>query len=437
MTNGPLKLVRARTAVWHELQRLQQRVTEGTADLVIQAGCAIGEVMAMAELLELPPARRRPVLLGLSRLVPADARLLDLAFREISEHDPTDMADLRLAVWAGLTPDEAGWEQMSLEGRAVCLEGLVKAGVPVDAFELKKFFHAQLAPEDRAALMLAWCTHRRFGKTSEEFELVAELDEAARLVTIPRILAQTHIVKPIAHTWAFDCDAAWQAASGRFEEALANARMSAIVAAAGAEAEGAQMNELALEDTSRLSDLHEVAELYSVGLGAAAVIGSKRWLEVVDELTADRRLLRSRVAFLKARAAAVRTLERAALAPPGRQNPYVESVLDRGQTALKELCRRLPEPWLDLLHRTTMAALYGALERRNIEVQIADVRDWLGREWPAPTSEITLSECLSKLAKAAPDQVLRLVDKIRGGPQGSREALQIRWLATALPYLPG
>jgi len=426
-------------AVWRELQALRPEAEEGgELDALLRfAGLVIGEEASRRELEASAPALRRAAMMAVARVVAPRGGLEEQAFRVVAEHDALDVDDLYLAVWAGATPREAGWEQLSLQARAAALTTLVRAGVPASAAGLLEFAQAQIDEADRDALVSAWCAHRAFERSGEEYRLIAELAPGPRLEAMAQVLARVGVSPLVAQTWAFDADAGWRLAVSEAEHAFADARVGAIAVAAGAREEGEAMVRHALGLATRLSDPGRAAAAYGVVLGASASIGVGPWLAVVETLTNDRRLLRSRRAFLAARAAAVRTLARVALTHEGAAD--LESALDRGHAALKEAARRVPERWLELLLRTTMAALLSRLQGRSIAVQLADVGDWLRQGEPEPIAEITLEECLGQLVLAAPEEVVPLSRRIVSGVGGGREAIgaRARWLAGALACLCG
>jgi hypothetical protein len=168
--------------------------------VVLATGCRIGDDASIAALDRAPAATRRSIVVrGAASMPPAEA-LAERAFHRIAECAVPTSEDLRLAVWAGMTPREAGWEHLAPEMRARNLEALVRAGVPRNPSELLVFADHQLAPEDRTALVAAWCAHRVFGHRAQEYQLVAALDPATALTAMAHVLARGPVVKVVAHT---------------------------------------------------------------------------------------------------------------------------------------------------------------------------------------------------------------------------------------------
>lgn|GEM_PF-2747751 len=345
------------------------------------------------------------------------------------EHEP-DMSERMLAVWSGLTPAVAGWGKLTQLDRIVCITRLIAAGYPAsDGFD--GFMRALLTETDREAAIVAWCRERTWTASEAEVAWLAHTTRAmARLEAMASVLARTLANRPLATEWISDADQAWRAApKDNLGRALADARFSAVLSAADDLASAEGLLGHAIQGAERENEPKERARIYRIALEAAAGLavhdarGSavEPWLRAVEKLTNDKVLLRQRESFLDARAGAVRTLPRAALTGG-------DSAVDRGHQVLKEMCRRVPERWLDLLHQATIVSLQ-AKSGRSTELQFSTIGDALRKDGiPRPIPNITLDEVMRLLVPASPERVMAIGDRLAHPVQ------RALWWATAAPY---
>jgi len=343
-----------------------------------------------------------------------------------------EMSERMLAVWSGLSPEAAGWGALTQLDRLVCITRLVAAGYPPEG-DLDGFMQALLTETDREAAVVAWCRERAFGATDAELAHLARVERPmARLEAMASVLARGEASRELAREWIADAEAAWKGApSDNLGRALVDARFSAVLSAAGDLPSAEGLLGHALAGAERENEPKERARIYRVCLEAAAglalrspqgSVAAEPWLRAVEKVTNDKALLRDRQAFLEARAAAVRTLPRAALTGG-------DATVDRGHQVLKEMCRRVPERWLDLLHAATVVHLQ-ARSKRSTELLLAGIGDSIRKDGLArPITNITLDEVMRQLAPAAPDRVLALGDKLAHPVQ------RAIWWSSAAPFV--
>ncbi len=410
-------------------------VRSAIAMLVLATRCRIDGGAAAADSLRALPAAERLHVLKL--LVAAMAPTPELAaVARVSVmgedgrylRDEPEMSERMLAVWSGVTPEAAGWGKLTQLDRIVCITRLVTAGYPES---LEQLMRELLTETDREAAVVAWCRERPWTASEAEMAWLAHTSRPmARLEAMASVLARTEASRMMASEWIADAERAWRAApSDNLGRALADARFSAVLSAAGDLASAEGLLGHAITGAERENEPQERARIYRVALEAAAGLavhdarGSavEPWLRAVEKLTNDKVLLRQREAFLEARAAAIRTLRRAALTGG-------DVAVDRGHQVLKEMCRRVPERWLDLLHQATVASLQ-AKSGRSSELQLSTIGDALRKEGiPRPIPNIPLDEIMRLLVPAAPERVLTMGDKL------SHPVQRALWWSTAAPY---
>ena len=405
------------------------------AMLAVATRCRIGA--GTEALAAMPAAERLHVLKLLVSAMAPSAALASLARATIFDASghyrraEPEMSERMLAVWSGATPEAAGWGDLTEVDRIVCITRLCAAGYPT-AGDFEAFAASLPTDVDREALVVAWCRERTFTTDAAAAEAWVRLVSRpmARLEAMASLLARGQASREVASEWIGDAEVAWKSAPrDNLGRALADARFSAVLSAAGdlASAEGLLGHALAGAESE--NDPRERARIYRIALEAAAGLaihdarGSavEPWLRAVEKLTNDRTLLRHRELFFEARADAVRTLRRAALSGG-------DSAVDRGHQVLKEMCRRLPERWLDLLHWATIAHLQ-ARSRRSTELMMSTLGDALRKEGlPRPIPAVTLDEIAKLLLPAEAERVLAIGDKITHPVQ------RALWWASAAPF---
>lgn len=428
------------TAFIERLETLA-RATEGPAKapiamLVTATRCRVGQgVDALAAL----PAPERLHVLKL--LVSARAPTPELAAitrSTILDADghflraEPEMSERMLAVWSGVSPEAAGWGALTQLDRIVCITRLVAAGYP-PADALDTFIGSLLTETDRESAVVAWCRERPFGASEPEVAHLLGVERPmARLEAMASLLARGEASRELAREWIGAAEAAWKdAPRDNLGRALVDARFAAVLSAAGDLPSAEGLLGHALAGAARENETKERARIYRVCLEAAAGLAlrsphggtaAEPWLRAVEKVMNDKVLLRDREAFLEARAAAVRTLARASLTGG-------DATVDRGHQLLKELCRRVPERWLDLLHAATVLHLQ-AKSGRSTEVLLASIADGIRKDGLArPIPNITLDEVMRELAPAAPDRVLKMGDTIAHPVQ------RAIWWSSAAPFV--
>lgn len=414
------------------------------AMLTLSARCRIGE--GADELAALPPDERLHLLKLLVTTMPATPALAAIARETVMTQAAAlsgsaalewpyrraepEMSERMLAVWSGLTPTQARWGELTALDRIVCITRLVSGGTPTSA-DFDAFMNALETPTDREAMLVAWCRERDWSASEAEVQWLSHTEAPmVRLEAMASVLSRTDASRLIATEWIADAERAWKSApKDNLGRALSDARFSAVLSAAGDSASAEGLLGHALAGADRENEPKERARIYRIALEAAAGLalhdarGSavEPWLRAVEKVTNDKALLRNREAFLDARAAAVRTLRRAALSGG-------DVAVDRGHQTLKEMARRVPERWLDLLLWASVANAQ-AKAGRNTELLLTNITDVLRKEGvPRPIPNITLDEIVHLLMATGPERVLAMGLRI---VHPVRRAL---WLATAAPW---
>ena len=403
--------------------------------LALATRCRVDGGAAVADSLRAQPAAERLQILKLlvASMAPTPALAAVARISVVGEdgrflRDEPDMSERMLAVWSGLTPEAAGWVKLTELDRIVCITRLVAAGYPDTLDQLMRLL---LTETDREAAVVAWCRERPWTASEAEMAWLAHTSRPmARLEAMASVLAHGLATRAMATEWIVDAEVAWRTApKDNLGHALADARFSAVLSAAGDLASAEGLLGHAIAGAERENVPAERARIFRIALEAAAGLavhdarGSavEPWLRAVEKVTNDKVLLRQRDAFLDARAAAVRTLRRAALTGG-------DAAVDRGHQVLKDACRRVPERWLDLLHQATMTSLQ-AKSGRSTELQLSTIGDSLRREGvPRPITQITLDEIMRLLVPASPERVMAFGDKIAHPMQ------RAMWWASAAPY---
>ncbi len=380
---------------------------------------------ALAELESLAASDTFSILAQLQPDIPPSTGLVTITrkppFSKI-EHS-SEIARLALCLWAGLDVSRADADRpLELRDLAAALASVITPTFPADPSALvslvDKLPANEIQPDVRTELtdiaIARWFTVRDFGHSDAEFALLDRLsDPSAWLITLSSMLGRAPLPRSLAESFIPRAEPAWRDASTPTECVLADARLAAIVGAAGDMPSAEGLIRHALAGLDQENDLLTRAAMYDVILSAASALPTRQldapglgpWLDTIDKLLADRALLRSRQAFFLARLAALRTLPRIARVIP--------EVIDRGQQSLRELCRRVPERWLDLLHLATTAHLQ-SLAQRSTELQIANLSDTLRRDGlPDPHPSVGLDEIVRHLAGAAPEHLARLAERIQ------------------------
>jgi hypothetical protein len=401
----------------------------------------------LAALESLPLERRLPLLARLQSLVPPSTGLTSIVrkssildFHSSANESPpiAPHVGAAIAIWSGHAHCLPDREAMDDATRAAACYRAITPTFPRDAEALDALCadltetlpDPELGQELVDLLVARWFELHDFAHTDADFRLVDRLScPEAWLTAIAAMLGHGPVPRAVVEPWIARAEPAWRAASTPSACALADARLAAIVGAAGDMPSAEGLLRHALFGLGQDNDLAHRAALYETVMRAAAALPTRQldapglgpWLDVIDKLLTDRALLRNQQAFFLARLAALRTLPRVARVLP--------EAVDRGQQSLRELCRRVPDPWLDLLHLATTAHLQTRANRSN-EVQIAALSDLLRRDGlPTPHPAIPLEEVLAHLAEAAPDHLGRLADRI------AQPAAKARWLAASVTAL--
>jgi hypothetical protein len=127
--------------------------------------------------------------------------------------------------------------------------------------------------------------------------------------------------------------------------------------------------------------------------------------------------------LFSARQAAITTMPRAAQSSA--------TLADRGHEALKDLGRRIPERWLDLLHLATATAVWREAGR-DPETHLSTMADLLRRDGlPQPDARVELATITAPLAAMAPTRLVALGERL-----ASPIARAIWWSTALLTALP-
>jgi hypothetical protein len=440
LIGGPRE-VAARHLLYARLRLVHHLDAASDTRLSIDASTRMDLEGALAALESLAPQDILSVLTHLQPDLPPSSGLIAIARKQDISNIETSAPVARLAVslWAGLDVSRGDADKpLDPHALAAALASSITPTHPDNADALSalldKHLTNDLDSEVRAELsdiaIARWFTVRDFHHSDAEFALLDRLSDAsAWLVTLSAMLARAPMPRSLAESFIPRAEPAWREASTPTECALADARLAAIVGAAGDMPSAEGLLRHALAGLDQENDLIVRAGMYEVILSAASALPTRQldapglgpWLDAIDKLLADRALLRSRQAFFLARLAALRTLPRIARVIP--------EVIDRGQQSLRELCRRVPERWLDLLHLATTAHLQ-SLARRSTELQIANLSDTLRRDGlPEPHPSVRLEEIVTHLAGTAPEHLARLAERI------PNPAARAHWLEASIGVL--
>lgn len=300
------------------------------------------------------------------------------------------------------------------------LQTFVTRAFPTTIHELAPAL-TQVADAARDDAFIAFCERRPAPSTTAETFDEAAIDREvslfealapwARLSCASAWLMRSPIPREVAESWIPLLEPGWSGPRDNAGRAIADARLSAVVASAGDSSSAAGLMHHANAGLDRENDPQRRAQIHRAILEATA-IGSRQldspgagaWFGAVDRVGQDRVTLRNRDAFFLARRAAIATLPRASLGHP--------DVANRGHELLRDLMRRLPERWLELSHLATVSALWRS-HGRDPEIHLAALADLLRRDGlPSVDPRVDLSEVIDALARAAPSRLAPLGDRI-------------------------
>lgn len=392
-----------------------------------------GDADALAELDEAP---RRQILSVLVTTMAPTPGLASVARETILDarggyRDPAPgLMDRMAAVWSGLSPELAGWDELTEEQSGHCIGRLIAGGYPPPE-GLDRFMRALLTEGDREAALAAWCRERTWTASDAETAWLAHCARPmVRLEAMASVVGNDSASQLIAREWLSDAVRVWQEAPRHdIGRALADGRLAVVLAASGDLASAEGLLARVLEAARRERDPGGRARIYRVAFEAAASVSRHEardgavvpWLRVGAQLRDDQLTQRAPEARLEAQAAALRTLPRVVRSG----GPLT---LEHALGLAGELCRAEPEPWLELLELAIRVEVH-ARAKRPIDAELKSLSERLQRDaLPRPIDAITLEEVVRYLLAAAPDAVLRLGERLTHPVQRGL------WWASAAPH---
>lgn len=386
---------------------------------------ALHEIQQKALLLRLQRLRRpSPALLRLAQ---------DLDFGGRAEGDylrpPQRMA---VGLWLGRTAESLGLPNLEAESPDLALETVELFVTRAHPEHLPDLEQALLgvSPMLSDAAFTLWCERAplpRHGAPDDAIlDRLAALSLPLRLRAAVTILSRSAVSRELAQELIALVEPDWKTPRDNAGRAIADARLAAVVGAAGdtASAEGLLWH--ANAGLERENDPARRAELFEALFRSTAVLataplggpGPGSWLATLDRLQRDKVVLRQRDALFAARQAAIMTLPRAAQAG--------NMLADRGHEALRDLGRKIPERWLELLHLTVAANVWRQAGR-DPETHLSLLADVLRREGlPAPDGRVELAALMGQLVQAEPSRLVPLGERI------AEPVARAVWWSTAL-----
>lgn len=379
----------------------------------VEALGALHEIQQKALLLRLQRLRRpSPALVGL-------AFVHDLDLGASAEGDflrPSQR--VATGLWLGRSAEELGLTGLENESPDLALETVelfVTHAHPEHLHDLEATLAGVSTTLSDAAFSL-WCERAPTPRHAEPADAVLDrletLSLPLRLRTAVSLLSRNACSRELAETLIAVVEADWKTPRDNAGRAIADARLAAVVGAAGdtASAEGLLWHANAgLErenDPARRADIFE-ALFKSTAVLATAPLGGPgpgSWLATLDRLQRDKVVLRQRDALFSARQAAIVTLPRAASAG--------HMLADRGHEALRDLGRKIPERWLDLMHLAVAAKVWRQAGR-DPETHLSLLADTLRRDGlPTPDGRVELSTLMGQLVQADPSRLAQLGDRL-------------------------
>lgn len=393
----------------------------------------------LTALSELHEVQAKALLMRLQRLCRPASALVELVrefdFSLTCEGDylrPPQRAATGL--WLGRHPTELG--MTSDTGADTLLETVelfVTRAHPENLESLEVL--APLPEQLQAAAFTLWCERHPRPAHSEpddlELERLESLSIPLRLRTAVSLMERATCSRSLAETLIPLVEPDWKTPRDNADRAIADARLAAIVGVAGdlASADGLLFHANAGLD--RENDPMRRADIFGALFTATSILanaplggpGPGSWLNTIDRLQRDKVVLRQRDALFSARQAAITTMPRAAQSSA--------TLADRGHEALKDLGRRIPERWLDLLHLATATAVWREAGR-DPETHLSTMADLLRRDGlPQPDARVELATITAPLAAMAPTRLVALGERL-----ASPIARAIWWSTALLTALP-
>lgn len=386
---------------------------------------ALHEVQQKALLLRLQRLRRPSP--GLTRVAH------DLALGPDADGDLLQPAQrLALGLWLGRTASELGLPTLEAEAPDLALEVVerfVTHAHPERWTDLESAL-AGVSPLLADLAFTLWCERapwpRHDAPDDTTLDRLADLSLSLRLRTAIALLSRSAVSRELATELIASVEPDWKTPRANADRAIADARLAAVVGVAGdtASAEGLLFHANAgldrENDPARRADIFE-ALFKSTAVLATAPLGGPgpgSWLATLERLQRDKVVMRQRDALFSARQVAITTLPRAALSGP--------ALADRGLEALKDLGRKIPERWLELLHLAVSAHIWRQ-SGRDPETHLSLLTDTLRRDGlPAADGRVELATLTTHLTGAAPERLTALGERI------AEPIARAVWWSTAL-----
>ncbi len=311
-----------------------------------------------------------------------------------------DVESAQAAVAAGRLEETNSADRIRLLGR------LVLAGVPWSVEGLESLCGALAHEVEVDALIVAFMARHRVDEPERLLSRVRSVGSKLEAIAGQMMLGW----RPTSYgPWLALSDEAVKATTGHRQVALS--RQAMMTHLSGGKA--APLWAKALVEASRESEPAMAARAHRAMLEAASV-DFESWLEVVRSIADSRLYLKHVESWLAVRAEVARTVGRAAKS---------EADVDRAQEVLKDLGRRLPHRWFEMLHLAVIALEYSK-RGRSTEVVMAQVEEWLGRDGlPRPILQVSVEEVVAPLVAVAPERVFGWAQRLKSPAQ------QIVWLA--------
>jgi hypothetical protein len=423
---APARLSEART-------RLAETVTAITAerpDLAPGLRMAVTTVAlrafpddpeTLATLDALDPDARCALLAPLASQRPPTPALAQRA-RAVALRDPTRKTGLYtervLAVWAGASASEAGFDRMAQLDRARGLIDLVRGGWAQDLDALRAFTATLPHGDDLSVAAMAWCAERvsvspDLGVPPEVESLIDAIPlPAARLEAFALLSQRRRLPPPLAARALETADAARAEVEHDLGLAMTLGRRAALVSLAGDAPSARADLDRAMAAVAHVREPLVLCAVWKELARAAACIGVDAWEAVLGRIQRDTRGQRELSAWRGGLALTLHALPRLAFDP---------TAFDRGREAALSLVGRPPEPGLQWLLDALTARFLALTPGRSAEATLAAVEARL-RSQPPPlrAPHAGLTEIVQTLATAAPDRTLAMTDRI--------SALNVRFL---------
>lgn len=344
---------------------------------------------------------------------------------------------MAIGLWLGRPAETLGLPALEAESPDLALETVelfVTRAHPAQLPDLEQALHG-VSPTLSDAAFSLWCERaplpRHAAPEDAILERLAALSLPLRLRTALTLLSRCAVSRELAQELIAMVEPDWKTPRDNAGRAIADARLAAVVGTAGdtASAEGLLWHANAGLD--RENDPARRAELFEALFKSTAVLataplggpGPGSWLATLDRLQRDKVVLRQRDALFAARQAATSTLPRAAQSG--------QMLADRGHEALKDLGRKIPERWLELLHLAVAAQVWRHAGREP-ETHLSLFTDLMRRDGlPSPDPRVELSTVISHLAEAAPRRLVELGERL-----AEPVARAVWWSTALLTVLP-